>query len=119
MLLVRRHDGDAPRAARLLDAALQGSRGLGMRALERRVLDLQGAASPSSPSGSAGGLSPRELQVLRLVAEGKTNQGIADTLFRSANTVANHVRSILAKVGCANRTEAAAFAARHGLLDRP
>lgn len=119
MLLVRRHDGDAPRAARLLDAALQGSRGLGMRALERRVLDLQGAASPSSPSGSAGGLSPRELQVLRLVAEGKTNQEIADTLFRSANTVANHVRSILAKVGCANRTEAAAFAARHGLLDRP
>ena len=51
-----------------------------------------------------------------MVAAGKTNQEIADALFRSANTVANHVRNILAKIDAANRTEAAAFAARHGLL---
>jgi DNA-binding CsgD family transcriptional regulator len=134
MLLARRHDGDATRAAALLDAALQGSRELGMRALELRVLALSGLAEPAlstdatdatdaagaaAAAGAALGLSPRELQVLRLVAEGKTNQEIADTLFRSANTVANHVRNILAKIGCANRTEAAAFAARHGLLDPP
>jgi DNA-binding NarL/FixJ family response regulator len=61
-------------------------------------------------------LSARELQVLRLVAAGKTNQEIATSLFRSQNTVANHVRNILGKTQAANRTEASAFAARHGLL---
>jgi NarL family two-component system response regulator LiaR len=53
-----------------------------------------------------------------MVAEGRTNQDIADALFRSVNTVANHVRHILSKIDAANRTEAAAFAARHGLLKR-
>lgn len=119
MLLARRDSGDGPRAAGLLDAALQASRELGMRALEQRVLALQGGAAACDPAAAASGLSARELQVLRLVAAGKTNQEIADTLFRSANTVANHVHNILAKIACANRTEAAAFAARHGLLDRP
>jgi DNA-binding NarL/FixJ family response regulator len=63
-------------------------------------------------------LTEREVQVLRMVAEGRTNQDIADALFRSVNTVANHVRHILSKIDAANRTEAAAFAARHGLLKR-
>ena len=62
------------------------------------------------------GLSRRELEVLRLVAIGRSNRAIAERLFISANTVANHVRGILAKTGCANRTEAAAYASRHGLL---
>jgi pimeloyl-ACP methyl ester carboxylesterase/DNA-binding CsgD family transcriptional regulator len=64
------------------------------------------------------GLSPRELDVLRLVAAGKSNQEIAAILFRSVNTVANHVRNILAKTGAANRAEAAAFAVRQGLVER-
>ena len=50
------------------------------------------------------------------MASGKTNQEIATLLFRSQNTVANHVRSILGKTQAANRTEASAFAARHKLL---
>ena len=64
----------------------------------------------------AAGLSTREVQVLRLMAAGKTNQEIANTLFRSPNTVANHVRNILGKTQAANRAEASAFAVRHGLL---
>jgi pimeloyl-ACP methyl ester carboxylesterase/DNA-binding CsgD family transcriptional regulator len=60
-------------------------------------------------------LTPRELEVLALIAEGKSNQEIASTLFLSLNTVANHVKSILSKTGSTNRTEAAAFAHRNHL----
>jgi DNA-binding NarL/FixJ family response regulator len=51
-----------------------------------------------------------------MIAAGKSNQEIAATIFRSPYTVANHVRSILTKLGAANRTEAATLAMRHGLL---
>jgi DNA-binding NarL/FixJ family response regulator len=56
------------------------------------------------------------VQVLQLVAAGKTNQEIATILCRSPNTVAIHVRNILGKTQAANRAEAAAFAVRNGLL---
>jgi DNA-binding NarL/FixJ family response regulator len=54
--------------------------------------------------------------VLRLLAVGKSNQEIASAIFRSPNTVASHVRNILAKLGAANRTEAAMLASRNKLL---
>ncbi|HAL46385.1 MAG: alpha/beta fold hydrolase [SAR202 cluster bacterium] len=60
-------------------------------------------------------LTPREVEVLRLLAAGQTNRDIAAELFITTNTVANHVKNILSKTDSANRTEAAAFAARHGL----
>ena len=63
------------------------------------------------------GLSAREDQVLRLVASGLGNREIAGRLFVSPNTVANHVRAILAKTGSGNRTEAAAFAIRSGMTE--
>lgn len=117
MLLRRGHSADRQRALSLLEAALVEARQLGMMALEQAVLgtQAQAAASAATPSPVAG-LSAREVQVLRLVAAGKTNQEIATLLFRSQNTVANHVRSILGKTQAANRTEASAFAARHKLL---
>jgi DNA-binding CsgD family transcriptional regulator len=62
------------------------------------------------------GLSAREVEVLRLIAQGKTNPQIADALVISRSTVQNHVSSILNKTGLANRAEAAAYAQRHGLL---
>jgi DNA-binding CsgD family transcriptional regulator len=65
----------------------------------------------------ADGLSAREVEVLRLVAAGLSNRVIGQRLFISPNTAANHVRSILQKTGSANRAEATAYAARHGLLD--
>jgi DNA-binding CsgD family transcriptional regulator/pimeloyl-ACP methyl ester carboxylesterase len=61
------------------------------------------------------GLSERETEVLRLLADGKTNQQIADDLFISLNTVSYHLRHIFAKTGAGNRTEAASFAHHHGL----
>jgi DNA-binding NarL/FixJ family response regulator len=62
------------------------------------------------------GLTPREVAVLRLIAEGLSNKEIADRLFISPNTAANHIRRILIKTQAGNRTRAAIFAAENGLL---
>ncbi len=62
-------------------------------------------------------LTPRELDVLRLVARGLSNREIGGELFISQNTAANHVRNILMKTGAPNRTSAAMYAAEHGLLE--
>lgn len=62
------------------------------------------------------GLTDREAEVLRLVAEGLSNGEIGTRLFMSPKTASVHVSHILAKLGAANRTEAASIARRHGLL---
>ena len=61
------------------------------------------------------GLSPRETEVLGLVAQGMTNREIGDFLHIAENTVKNHLRNILDKLHLSNRAQAAAFAVRHGL----
>lgn len=73
------------------------------------------ATSARSRVAAPAALTLRERDVLRLVAAGKTNAQIHDELFISLNTVSHHLRGIYAKTGSANRTEAAAFAYRHGL----
>lgn len=60
-------------------------------------------------------LTPREGEVLKLVAAGQSNRDIATELFITTNTVANHVKNILSKTSSANRTEAAAFAVTNGI----
>ncbi len=65
---------------------------------------------------SALGLTRREIDVLRLVAEGSSNSAIARTLFISPKTVSVHVSNILAKLEVTNRGQAAALAHRAGLL---
>ena len=87
-----------------------------MRGLEERVAarlaQLPGRSRPRPPIDE---LTSREFEVLRLLAIGRSNADIAMVLEISLNTVATHVRNILAKTGCANRTEAAAYAMRRGL----
>jgi DNA-binding NarL/FixJ family response regulator len=117
MLLDRKGPDDRERAIALLEGAAAISRELGMAALaERTDLLREGAESQPSKVRYPAGLSRREVEVLRLVAAGKGNREIAERLFVSHNTVANHVRSILTKTNTANRTEAAAFAVQHELL---
>jgi DNA-binding NarL/FixJ family response regulator len=63
-----------------------------------------------------GGLSPRELEVLRLVAAGNTNRGIATELVLSEKTVARHVANIFTKLGISSRSAATAYAYEHDLV---
>jgi DNA-binding NarL/FixJ family response regulator len=63
-----------------------------------------------------GGLSARELEVLRLVAQGLSNAEIADQLSISPRTVKAHVSNLLGKLDVANRAAATRFAVEHGLI---
>ncbi|PKB64480.1 MAG: hypothetical protein BZY80_02695 [SAR202 cluster bacterium Io17-Chloro-G2] len=67
-------------------------------------------------SGYPGGLTEREVEVLRLVAAGKTNPEIGEELFISPRTVTAHVSRILNKINAANRAEAATYASRQGFV---
>jgi NarL family two-component system response regulator LiaR len=91
-----------------------------MRPLAERVAALWEQNQPRNLiSPYPDGLSQREVEVLRLIALGKSNRDIADDLVISLRTVVHHVTSILNKIGAANRTEAAVYAARHGLVSWP
>ena len=70
----------------------------------------------TSNTSNLAGMSPREVEVLRLVAQGMSNQDIADQLVLSKHTVHRHVSSILAKLALPSRAAAAAYAARHDLI---
>jgi DNA-binding CsgD family transcriptional regulator len=72
------------------------------------------SAAPPSPAASLG-LTRREVEVLALVAEGRTNRQIGQALFITPKTASVHVSRILAKLGVAGRGEAAAIAHRLGL----
>jgi DNA-binding NarL/FixJ family response regulator len=67
-------------------------------------------------AGTGGPLTARELEVLALVSDGRTNREIGSALFITAKTVSVHVSNLLAKLGATNRTEAAAVARERGLL---
>jgi DNA-binding CsgD family transcriptional regulator len=103
---------DRERATALLGEAASLAGRIGMPALLARIEALGTQASGASlPDG----LSPREAQILALVARGLSNREIGRELTISEHTAANHVRSILRKTRCANRTEAASYAHRHRL----
>jgi DNA-binding CsgD family transcriptional regulator len=111
--VLARHD--LPRARELATRAGRDAVAIGAPALANPPAH---GASPRPPAiADRGPLSPRELDVLRLVAVGCSNREIGVRLFISSNTAANHVRAILQKTGCVNRAQAVAYAARRHLLD--
>jgi len=135
LTLARRHgyvrvlaDGGAPMRALL--ARLPGARpgqqhaagriDPGYLAVLLRACDQADAVPPrrraAAPPGLAEPLTGRELEVLRLLAAGRSNQRIAHDLFVALDTVKRHVTHILGKLGAANRTEAAARARQLGLI---
>lgn len=73
------------------------------------------ALTREEPGGPGSGLSPREVEILRLVATGRTNRSIAAELVVSEKTVHRHMSNIFAKLGVGSRTAAAAFAFEHGI----
>jgi len=116
--LVSAHGGrGAPHAAATLRAeASEVSRRLHLAA--QPPADARTARMPSPPSQAppaSARLTPRETEVLRLVAAGLSSRRIAEQLTLSQHTVAKHLTSIFAKLGVDNRAAAAAFAIRHGL----
>jgi DNA-binding CsgD family transcriptional regulator/tetratricopeptide (TPR) repeat protein len=119
--------GDRDTAAVVLGRAAEVTGRLGARPLDAEVQALarrarlgiapdaaSPAAGPASPAQQLG-LTPREVEVLALVAAGRSNRQIAQALFISPRTVGVHVSNILAKLGVAGRVEAAAVAHRLGL----
>jgi len=110
--------GDRERAAVLLDESVAISTELGMPPLMERAQSRRQAieTQPAAPSTYPAGLTQREVEVLRLLALGRNNREVDEELVISLRTVAHHVTSILTKTGAANRTEAAAYAARQGLV---
>ena len=114
MLLARGRPEDRSRARSQLGLALGLARTVGLESLIRRASEL--GAEPEPPRAPPDGLSPREVQILVEVARGRSNREIGRALHISEHTAANHVRAILRKTRCANRTEAAGYALRRGLV---
>ncbi len=100
--------GDHASADLEFDAARSAFEELGARPDLARLARLRGAPRK-------GGLSRRERDVLTLVAVGKTNRAIATELYISEKTVARHLSNIFTKLGLSTRSEATAYAHKHGL----
>ena len=124
--------GDRAGAAEVASTTLVEARALGSRWLAaeleslaararlRLPEDIEGAATAASqpePADEPFGLTPRERQVLALVARGATNREIGLELHMAEKTASVHVSRILAKLDVRSRTEAAAVALRQGLVD--
>jgi DNA-binding NarL/FixJ family response regulator len=106
-------DADADQVARAVRAAVAGQ--MHLDPIVARLL----ADSLRAPRRPGENLTPREREVLTLVAEGASNRQIAHTLAVSERTARTHVSAILAKLGLVSRTQAALWAVREGLAPGP
>jgi DNA-binding CsgD family transcriptional regulator/tetratricopeptide (TPR) repeat protein len=111
---VLRATGDLAGAREVADQVRRTARELELAPLLRELTGL--GSSPAPRPASTATLTPREAEILALVAEGRTNGEIGKQLFIATKTVSVHVSNILGKLDAASRTEAAAIARRTGLL---
>lgn len=103
----------APEIAAAIRAAMRGEPVLEAR-VTGKVLSRMRHSTESKPHEE---LTPRELEILRLIAQGKTNQEISDLLFITIKTVKTHITQILAKLEVEDRTQAAVYAHRNKLVE--
>jgi DNA-binding NarL/FixJ family response regulator len=114
---------DATRAeiGRAVQAAAAGQAVLDPAVQQRLLLAAARAPEPPAPAGTAGSpddeLTPREAEVLRLIATGQSNREIARALFVSEATVKTHVNRIFAKTASRDRAQAIRYAYTHGYAD--
>lgn len=105
-------DASAAEIVRAIGEAARGEAHL-HPAVARRLM--QQVTAPPEPENPGANLSPRELEVLRLIARGMSNKEIAGELVTGERTIKGHVSSILSKTGLADRTQAALYAVRQGI----
>ncbi len=115
--LRRGSDEDRRIAAQLLQAAGEASRRRGWVALAARVEEL--TVAEKRPVETPGGLTRREVEVARLVSQGRSNREMAEELVLSERTVETHVQHILTKLRFTSRAEIAAWAVRSGIDGSP
>jgi ATP/maltotriose-dependent transcriptional regulator MalT len=102
-----------------LELAAAELEAMGMTPALERALDLYrlaGGGRGNKLSPTHAGLTARELDVLRLIAAGRTNSEMSSELVLSVRTVARHITNIYAKIGARNRSEATAYAIHHGMV---
>jgi DNA-binding NarL/FixJ family response regulator len=97
-----------------LDATVAGKMLMGLASEGQRAAPKPARSSTEAPSDTE--LSAREIEVLRLIANGATNREIAEKLVISEGTVKNHISNILSRLGLRDRTQAAIYAREAGLL---
>jgi NarL family two-component system response regulator LiaR len=107
-------DADAETVLDAIRAAARGEATLHPRIAQRLMAEV---AAPRQARDPAAGLTPREMEVLHLVAEGLSNAEIAEELYITQRTVKAHVSNLLGKLHLSDRTQAAVFAWREGLMD--
>lgn len=100
----------------LVEAIHRAGRGERLLTQDLLIQTLQQLGTMPAPASLADRLTPREREVLRLLAQGRTNRQIGQCLGISPGTAKNHVERILTKLGVSDRTQAAARAAELGLL---
>ena len=116
-LIASHYRSDLPEAVVHLGFVVAEFTEMGMQPALNRAVALQErlTSKPRPVPAYPDGLSAREVEVLSLVAAGRTDKEIADQLVIAVRTASNHVGNILNKTGCSNRAEAAAYAARNGI----
>jgi DNA-binding CsgD family transcriptional regulator len=114
MHAARGEPGDRAQALTCLEGATAAAREIGMAGLDDPIATLRDKLV--TPDGGQFGLTRRELDVLRLVAEGLTDVEVAEQLYLSRRTVSTHLTSIYTKLGVSSRTAAARLAVEHALI---
>ena len=117
-MLLRNTSGDRQHASELLDETVKLADEMEIGILKQKAVSLQDRLGTRQTRSldTPGGLTQREIEVLQLISGGRTDREIGEELFISVKTVGNHVSNILNKTDSTNRTEAATFAARNGIV---
>jgi DNA-binding NarL/FixJ family response regulator len=111
-------DAGAEQIRQALEAVVRGEAAIDP-AVQHHLVDALATAAPATTGTLPDGLTPREAEVLSLIADGLSNAEIADHLVVSEATVKSHINHLFTKIGARDRAQAVAYAYRHDLAPRP